>query len=499
MDSTNGDGTEDGLAMLFGAPAPSDAAPAPSNAAPAAGERELTRRERRAREEAEARGAAVTEPASAFAPPASVFAPPAAPSTTASPPSPVNPVWPAPGEVSVAPTKALAAPPAAPVNPAWPAPGSTAERAPLPEPWPMPPPSGSMPVALASYAPGGPGAPASPAAPFPRPDLVAPSAPTPVPPPVTASPPPVAAPPSIAAPSADLPMTPPPADPPLLASYFAAAPVEPVGIAEPRSAPGSLAERPDTLRPDPSGPDAFRPNPSGPDMFRPDPSGPDAFRPNPSGTDPSGPDRPRPGQPLLPSNEPPPPAIEEIERSTTGERLGLIFSFLLPPIGLVLGIAHAIRSRRRRGWVTGLVRGSVVVGVVFTLLAGLGGAVLGEQRAQALRYDELRQASTVFCGAVATQPDLIALPTFGWPAPAPTIPESIAAMQGYAARWAVLVDDVPAEIRGEVLTLAGTASRIAAAVAVARTVDDVQNQAVIGSLATRSALPAWHTEYCVTD
>src|SRR5690606_30272945 len=119
---------------------------------------------------------------------------------------------------------------------------------------------------------------------------------------------------------------------------------------------------------------------------------------------------------------------------------------------IVLAIANAVSSSRRRGWVIGLVKASVVIGVVTSILSGLaaaGGLVL---QSQSLEHDRIATASADFCAALAATPEALESPTLGWPEPAGSIPDTIAAMQEYAARMSALAAVSPGGVRGGVVT-----------------------------------------------
>jgi hypothetical protein len=200
--------------------------------------------------------------------------------------------------------------------------------------------------------------------------------------------------------------------------------------------------------------------------------------------------------PLLPSDAPPPESIEDLERITTRERLGLLLAVLVPPAGLVLAIGNALRSTARRGWVPGLVRLSVAVGAVLSIAVGIGAAALWNRGLDAIHRDELRAASAAFCSTVAQRPELLTPPDYGWPAPAASIPESIAAMQGFAASWAAVAAASPPELRDGISGIVAAATRRVVAVSIARTVDDPGNRAVVGSAVVASGVMAWNASYC---
>ena len=88
------------------------------------------------------------------------------------------------------------------------------------------------------------------------------------------------------------------------------------------------------------------------------------------------------------------------------------------------------------------------------------------------------------------------LPTFGWPAVAASIPESLKTMQAYEDRWTKLAAVSPAGIKPGVAGVAAAAKKIIDAVTVSRTVDDASNVAVMSSVASSSGVPEWYSTYC---
>jgi hypothetical protein len=186
----------------------------------------------------------------------------------------------------------------------------------------------------------------------------------------------------------------------------------------------------------------------------------------------------------------------DLDRTTAAERIGLVLAFLLPPVGLIASIVLAAQSARRRGWVHGFVRATLVIAVVTTLAAGIAGAyfykVLDDQR----RHDSIQAASAQFCSTIADNPDMISQPTFGFPAPAASIPDTLASIQAYVDKWDALADVSPSGIRADVTKVADSARDILDSVTTTRLVNDEENVAVMSSVASASNIVGWSQEYC---
>ncbi len=186
----------------------------------------------------------------------------------------------------------------------------------------------------------------------------------------------------------------------------------------------------------------------------------------------------------------------DIGRSTVGEKIILPVAILLPPIGLIAAIVAAIMSAQRRGWVIGILKAAMICGVILSVVAGIGGYIGYTQFQQRQRHDQIVAASAAFCATIKANPTMTMLPTFGWPAVAASIPDSLTAMQAYEDRWTKLAKVSPDAIKPEVQKIATAAKQIIDGVTVARTVNDASNISVMSAAASASGVPAWHAEYC---
>jgi hypothetical protein len=186
----------------------------------------------------------------------------------------------------------------------------------------------------------------------------------------------------------------------------------------------------------------------------------------------------------------------DLARSTAGEKVGLVLAFLVPPIGLIVGIVAAARSANRRGWVIGIVRASIAIAAVLSVVVGVAGYYGYTQFKQQQQHDQTVAASAAFCSALKADPTMYQLPTFGWPAVAASIPDSLTAMQAYEDRWTKLAKVSPAGIKADVTKVATAAKQIIDSVTVSRTIDDASDVAAMSQVASASGVPAWHSEYC---
>jgi hypothetical protein len=200
--------------------------------------------------------------------------------------------------------------------------------------------------------------------------------------------------------------------------------------------------------------------------------------------------------PLLPSST----AVEtpdDLERSTAIEKVGLVLAVIAGPIGLLMAIINAARSARRRGWLIGIVRASLVLGVLSSLAAGIAAYVVVNTRLEQIAYAEVAAASAKFCAAAEVDPAMVTPPTLGWPAQGASVNESITTMQAWTDRWTALAASSPPKLRTGIELLAQRGQAIVDSVTQARVVDDATNQAQIAALAGQSGVAAWHATYCV--
>ncbi len=186
----------------------------------------------------------------------------------------------------------------------------------------------------------------------------------------------------------------------------------------------------------------------------------------------------------------------DLDRSTTSEKIGLILAILVAPIGLIAGIMAAARSARRRGWVVGIVRASIAIAAVLTVGLGVVGYYGYTQLKVQQAHDQTAAASTAFCATIKANPTMDQLPTFGWPAVASSIPDSLKAMQAYEDRWTKLAKVSPAGIKPGVTRVADAAKKIVDSVTSSRIIDDASNVAVMSSTASSSGVQEWYSEYC---
>jgi hypothetical protein len=185
----------------------------------------------------------------------------------------------------------------------------------------------------------------------------------------------------------------------------------------------------------------------------------------------------------------------DLDRTTTFERVAFVLAFT-GPVGLVMAIMAAVRSSRTRGWVHGFVRAAIGISIVFTIIVGILGAYLYKVAEDARQHDALEAASIQFCQTMADNPDMLSLPTFGFPAPGASVPETLEAIQEYVDRWDALAKVSPTQIRADVTRVADSARGILDTITTTRLVNNDENVAVMSSTASQTNIVGWAEEYC---
>ncbi|WBU38859.1 hypothetical protein [Homoserinibacter sp. YIM 151385] len=190
------------------------------------------------------------------------------------------------------------------------------------------------------------------------------------------------------------------------------------------------------------------------------------------------------------------PSVEVDDgRPTQADRLSVVFSLLLPPIGVVYSATRGVMSRRRRGFVPKVVAISAVLGVVMSGAAAAGGAVAAGAISDQLAHDEVVRASAAFCGAVEQDPSLLSA-DLGWPAVEGTVRSSIRAMDAFGERWTAVAAISPEPVAAAATQVADAGAAIRESVAASRTIEDAANRDRMSALAARGTLVAWQRSYC---
>ncbi len=169
---------------------------------------------------------------------------------------------------------------------------------------------------------------------------------------------------------------------------------------------------------------------------------------------------------------------------------------MLPPVGLVVGIVTAVLESRSRGYTVGLVKAAIAIAVVLTIGLGVGGAVLAKISGDQAAHDALVASSRTWCTKLQANPATLQSNTFGWPAPADTIPDSITSIGTYVSFWKSLVSVAPAGIKGGTREVESAAESIYSSVKSTQTLDDAANVSDMQDAASSSGVQSWVTQYC---
>jgi len=187
----------------------------------------------------------------------------------------------------------------------------------------------------------------------------------------------------------------------------------------------------------------------------------------------------------------------DLAKPQPSEWVALLLGIVLPPVGLVASIGAAIRSRRSRGWAIGLNKAAIVVSLVMTGVAAVGGIAVWEAAERARLFQQTVAESAPFCAAATADPALLAPPIYSWPRQGDTIPATIQAMQEFVDRWDGFVPIAPDGIAEGVRSIADRGRELLGGVESSRQVNDVQGAELMLQTIEQSGVGSWVAEYCV--
>ena len=189
---------------------------------------------------------------------------------------------------------------------------------------------------------------------------------------------------------------------------------------------------------------------------------------------------------------------EHQTRPTNGplDWAALVLAIILPPIGLLSAIAAAVLGTRNRGYATSVAKAAIGIGAALTvvvIVASVVGVNLANQQA---KHDAIAASSVAYCAKLKATPGTLASPTFGWPAPADTVQDTLAGMQTYEDNWTALEKLAPAGILAGTQKVAAAAQSIITAVQAAQVFDDATDVSQMQGAVSASGIQAWVSEYC---
>ena len=176
--------------------------------------------------------------------------------------------------------------------------------------------------------------------------------------------------------------------------------------------------------------------------------------------------------------------------------LSLAFSFLAPPLGLVLSIIARVWAHHRHGWRTWPVTLATVVAVLLTAAIVVAGFLVGIRSTQTAGVDAIVADSAAFCAALDETPGVLDVAGYGWPSEVGTVDESIAAMTAYRDRWTELAELAPSAIASGAGSIADVASALVDNAESTRSVDRQRNLDAISAVTNTSGIPAYTAVYC---
>ena len=174
----------------------------------------------------------------------------------------------------------------------------------------------------------------------------------------------------------------------------------------------------------------------------------------------------------------------------------LVLAIVVAPIGLIVGIVAATVGSRSRGFASTLAKAAIAVGIVLTIILGVGAAVLAKLDNEQATHDAIAASSAAWCSQLESNPGTLESNTFGWPAPGNTIPASEKSIATYVAFWKKLDILAPSGIKGGTEQVESTAASIGKSLASTQTLDNSANVSQMQSVVANSGIQGWATEYC---
>ncbi|NEM89911.1 hypothetical protein [Galbitalea soli] len=184
-------------------------------------------------------------------------------------------------------------------------------------------------------------------------------------------------------------------------------------------------------------------------------------------------------------------------RSTTAaDWVALVLAVIAPPLGVVVALVDIIASSRMRGWSSNLAKSALGIAIALSLVVAGGVVVLQGIAADRARAQASLAAAAPLCALLTASPATLDSPTFGWPAPEESIPQSIAAMRAFDVAWQRNVAAAPAGVKRSVQLVESAAHGIITSVTATQTLDDAANVGLMQQAAAASGLNNWADEYC---
>lgn len=173
-----------------------------------------------------------------------------------------------------------------------------------------------------------------------------------------------------------------------------------------------------------------------------------------------------------------------------------ILAFVLPPIGMITAIVALVLGSRSRGFGAGIAKAAVAIAVVLSIGLGVGAVVLNKLATDAAAHDSIVASSQPWCSKLASNPGTLTSDTYGWPAPANTVPDSLPPMQAYVDQWTALLKIAPKGIKTGTKEIESTAASILSSVTKTQTLDDASDVSTMQDAVGNSGVPQWVSEYC---
>lgn len=162
----------------------------------------------------------------------------------------------------------------------------------------------------------------------------------------------------------------------------------------------------------------------------------------------------------------------------------------------MLSIVTLVIDSRGKGFTAGITKAALAIAIVLSLGLTVGVVVLSKMQADQAQHNAIAASSVAWCTKLKANPSTLSSSTYGWPAPADTIPDSITAMKAYETFWESATAIAPSGIKSGTSSIASSAKSIVDSVTSTQTLDDAADVSAMQSAVAGSGVQAWVTSYC---
>jgi hypothetical protein len=176
--------------------------------------------------------------------------------------------------------------------------------------------------------------------------------------------------------------------------------------------------------------------------------------------------------------------------------IAFVFAIVAPPLGFVLSVIARALSLRKYRRTTRVLSAALTLSIVLSVVLAAGGAVAYAFAQANTDQAKLVAAAQPFCVSLNKTPGVLDKPAYGWPTDIKALPETIADMRAYEARWEKLAKIAPQPIKPEVASVGAAAKTIVGEVVASNTISRESNLSRMSTVTSATTIPAYVAKYC---